>query len=143
MIFLLCPTLANKNIFKNIRIWKGWTFKTIVLEGQGFRGGSDEKMKRMQLRRDIVVIGLPPLVQGGGESYVNTLGEYIILQRYTNTKKERNYKKEYIEQGRGWYSKSFLPQNSDIFCSLYLCNPTSQTLDITNNKFAFDQIISV
>jgi len=42
------------------------------------------------------VIGLPPLVQGG-ESYVNTLGEYIILQRYTNTKKERNYKKEYIE----------------------------------------------
>ena len=28
----------------------------------------------------------PSSPRSGGESYVNTLGEYIILQRYTNTK---------------------------------------------------------
>ena len=35
-------------------------FKKIILEGRGFRGGSDEKM-RMWLGREIFVVGLPPL----------------------------------------------------------------------------------
>ena len=47
---------------KNIFICKGWTFKKKILVGQGFRGGSDEKMRRMWLGQEIVVVGLPPLV---------------------------------------------------------------------------------
>ena len=35
--------------------------KKIIFEGQGFRGGSDEKMRRMWLGLEIVVAGLPPL----------------------------------------------------------------------------------
>ena len=35
------------------------TFKHIINEGQGFRGGSDEKMRRMWLGREVVVAGLP------------------------------------------------------------------------------------
>jgi len=38
------------------------TLEKIALEGRGFRGGSDEKMKRMWLGLEIVVVGLPPLV---------------------------------------------------------------------------------
>jgi len=34
----------------------------MIIEGLGFRGGSDEKMRRMCLGREIVVAGLPPLV---------------------------------------------------------------------------------
>ena len=37
------------------------TFKKNILEGQGFRGGSDQKRRRMWLGREIVVPGLPPL----------------------------------------------------------------------------------
>ena len=33
--------------------------KKIILEGQGFRGGSDEKMRRMWPWREIVVVGHP------------------------------------------------------------------------------------
>ena len=33
-----------------------------MLKGQGFRGGSDEKMRRMWLGQEIAVVGLPPLV---------------------------------------------------------------------------------
>ena len=36
--------------------------KKIILKGRGFRGGSDEKMRRMWLAREIVVVGLPPLL---------------------------------------------------------------------------------
>ena len=32
----------------------------MILKGRGFRGGSDEKMRRMWLGREIVVVGLPP-----------------------------------------------------------------------------------
>ena len=35
----------------------------MILEGRGFRGGSDEKMLRMWLGLEIVVAGLPPLVE--------------------------------------------------------------------------------
>ena len=34
-----------------------------MIEGLGFRGGSDEKMKRMWLGRETVVAGLFPLIQ--------------------------------------------------------------------------------
>ena len=58
-VFYFCAEVA---IFsKNIFICKGWTLKKIILEGRGFRGGMDEKMRRMRLGRDIVVVGLPPL----------------------------------------------------------------------------------
>ena len=35
----------------------------IILKGRGFRGGSDKKMRRMWLGREIVVVGLPPLIR--------------------------------------------------------------------------------
>ena len=38
------------------------TFKKIILEGRGFRGGSDKKMRRMWLGIEIAVAGLPPLL---------------------------------------------------------------------------------
>ena len=34
-----------------------------MVEGRGFRGGSDEKMRRMWLGLEIDVVGLPPLTQ--------------------------------------------------------------------------------
>ena len=37
--------------------------KKIILKGRGFRGGSDEKMRRMWLGREIVVVGLPPILR--------------------------------------------------------------------------------
>ena len=38
-------------------------FKKIILKGRGFRGGSDEKMRRMWFGLEIDVVGLPPLTQ--------------------------------------------------------------------------------
>ena len=38
------------------------TFYHKISEGRGFRGGSDEKMRRMWLGQEIDVAGLPPLV---------------------------------------------------------------------------------
>ena len=32
------------------------------MKGRGFRGGADKKIRRMWLGREIVVVGLPPLV---------------------------------------------------------------------------------
>ena len=52
-------------LLKNSFIWIGrisYTYKKIILKGTEFRGGSDEKMRRMWLRREIVVVGLPSLV---------------------------------------------------------------------------------
>ena len=37
--------------------------KKIILKGRGFRGGSDEKMRRMWFGLEIDVVGLPPLAQ--------------------------------------------------------------------------------
>jgi len=38
------------------------TFQHIINEGRGFRGGSDEKMRRMWLGREVVAAGLPALL---------------------------------------------------------------------------------
>ena len=46
--------VKNVNIFMDI--------KKVKLKRRGFRGGSDEKMRRMWLGLEIVVAGLPPLV---------------------------------------------------------------------------------
>ena len=40
---------------------KDRTLKKIILKGRGFRGGSDEKMRRMWFGLEIEVVGLPPL----------------------------------------------------------------------------------
>ena len=36
--------------------------KKKILEEGGFQGGSDDKMRKMWLGREIVVVGLPPLL---------------------------------------------------------------------------------
>ena len=59
-IFLLCSNVAR--FFKNSFIWEDETLKKIILKGRGFRGGSDEKMRRMWLGLEIDVVGLPPFV---------------------------------------------------------------------------------
>ena len=41
-------------------VWRIRHLIKIILKGRGFRGGSDEKMRRMWLGREIVVAGLPP-----------------------------------------------------------------------------------
>ena len=46
---------------KNILVFKDWTRKKIFLKGRWYRGGSDEKMRRMWLGLGIVVVGLPSL----------------------------------------------------------------------------------
>ena len=38
------------------------TLKHILIEGQGFRGGSDDKMRKMWLRFEIVVARRPPVI---------------------------------------------------------------------------------
>ena len=40
---------------------EGLDTKKIILKGRGFRGGSDEKMRRMWFGLGIDVVGLPPL----------------------------------------------------------------------------------
>ena len=47
---------------KNSFILENWKLH-IIIEGRGFRGGSDEKMRRMWLGLEIDVVGLPPLIQ--------------------------------------------------------------------------------
>ena len=42
--------------------WPDWTQKKIFLNGRGFRGGLDEKMRRTWLGLGIVVVGLPPFL---------------------------------------------------------------------------------
>ena len=55
----LYPTLTDfQKIFLSSRIGH----LNFILKGQGFRGGSDEKMRRMWLGLGIAVVGLPPLV---------------------------------------------------------------------------------
>ena len=48
---------------KNILILKDWIHKKrIFYKELGFRGGSDEKLRRMWLELGIVVVYLPPLM---------------------------------------------------------------------------------
>ena len=47
-----------KKIFLSLRIGH----KKIFLNGRGFRGGLDEKMRRTWLGLGIVVVGLPPFL---------------------------------------------------------------------------------
>ena len=54
---------ARATFSKSIFICKGWILKKKILERRGLRGGYDEKTRRMWLGRDIVVLGLLPLVQ--------------------------------------------------------------------------------
>ena len=60
---MLCPNVARflntSFIFMNL--------KHIIIDGRGFRGGSDDKMRRMWLGQEIVVTGLPPL---GRQEYI-------------------------------------------------------------------------
>ena len=52
-----------------------------ILVGQGFRGGSDEKMRRMWLGLEIFVVGLPSLVQL--YSYVASVKLVIVSVKIT------------------------------------------------------------
>ena len=58
---MLCPNVARLKKLFYLRELE--TFKYTKIEGRGFRGGSDEKMRRMWLRLEIVVAGLPPLYE--------------------------------------------------------------------------------
>ena len=50
-------------------------FKKIILKVRGFRGGSDEKMRRMWFGLEIDVVGLPPL------AWVKAVvGPYLLLE---------------------------------------------------------------
>ena len=62
-IFHLCPNVAI--LLKNVFIFKDRTLKKIILKGRGFRGGSDEKMRRMWFGLEIYVVGLPLLIGWG------------------------------------------------------------------------------
>ena len=55
------------------------TFKHIIIERRGFRGDSDEKMRRMWLGLDIVVAGLPPLVSHIIKLSTNINNFYLIV----------------------------------------------------------------
>ena len=55
VIFNSCPNVVLSGRIRH--------FKKIILKGRGFRGGSDQKIRRMWLGREIVMVGLPPLVQ--------------------------------------------------------------------------------
>ena len=68
MIFHLCLDVAI--FLKNVFIFKDRTLKKIKLKGQGFRGGSDEKMRRMWFGLEIDVVGLPPLSKAAAISLV-------------------------------------------------------------------------
>ena len=48
----------------------------MILKGRGFQGGSDEKIRRMWLGSEIVVVGLPPLFR------TNTSQSYFMFAFY-------------------------------------------------------------
>jgi len=54
---LTSPYFLQMYLFSRIR-----HFKKIIWKGRGFRGGSDEKMRRMWFGLEIDVVGLPPLM---------------------------------------------------------------------------------
>ena len=60
LIFHLCPYKAR--FFKIVLSWRMRHNRKLILKGRGFQGGSDEKMRRLWLGGEIVVVGLPPLV---------------------------------------------------------------------------------
>ena len=61
IIFLTQQSLNLKAESKIVLTSRIGNFKKKIIEGRGFRGGLDEKMRRMWLGREIVVAGLPPL----------------------------------------------------------------------------------
>ena len=59
--FFFIYALTWPDSLKIVLSWRIRHLKKIILKGRGFRGGSDDKMRRMWLGREIVVTGLPPL----------------------------------------------------------------------------------
>jgi len=53
-------------------------FKKKILKGRGFRGGSDEKIRRMWFELEIDVVGLPPLPEP-----LDTLWKYTTTPNST------------------------------------------------------------
>ena len=53
------PARLKKNYFY-LQVFD--TLIKIILEGRGFLGGSDDKMRKMWLGQEIVVVGLPLLI---------------------------------------------------------------------------------
>ena len=72
--FHLCPNVAR--FFKNSLFGRIRHFKKMILKGRGFQGGSDEKIRRMWLGSEIVVVGLPPLFR------TNTSQSYFMFAFY-------------------------------------------------------------
>ena len=67
LIFLSEPP-QNPRPYKHGQLFKKFSYlqgldKKIFLKRWGFRGGSNEKIRRMWLGLGIVVVGIPPLVQ--------------------------------------------------------------------------------
>ena len=60
-IFDLCPNVGQ--FLKKVLYWRIRHLRKIILYGQGFWGGSDEKTKRMWLGLEIVVAALPPFIE--------------------------------------------------------------------------------
>ena len=59
-MFYLCLNVAR--FLKNKQIyWGDQAIKKKKLEGRGFSDGLDEKMMKMWLGRETVVVGLPPI----------------------------------------------------------------------------------
>ena len=58
--FIFAPT--SPDFQKKYFYLQGLDFKKNILERRGFRGGSDEKIRRMWLGLNVVVVGFPPLV---------------------------------------------------------------------------------
>ena len=56
---------------KNSFIFKDWTIFKIILEIRSFRGGLDEKIRRMWLGRESVAVGIPPLTYNISNGIVN------------------------------------------------------------------------
>ena len=64
-IYILRGQIKNRFIFKD------WTIFKIILDIRSFRGGLDEKIRRMWLGRKSVVVGLPSLIYNISNGIVN------------------------------------------------------------------------
>ncbi len=71
------------------------------MKGRGFRGGSDEKMRTMWLGIEIVVVGLPPLVQPFGQIDKQTSKVYTYISSVILYKKIY-LRKLYYHKGCGF-----------------------------------------
>ena len=87
-----------------------------MIEGRRFRGGSDEKMRRMWLGREVVVTGLPPLGQVRSHTKVGPyrFSRFDIYWIQTDLQTAKDIQAEYMKYNK-WVSSGKTVKISSLY----------------------------